>query len=210
MNWDELRDLDLRDIRIGGMGEWSWVGKGIVVALVIVIVLVGGYFLVIQKQLDTLDQARTTEVTLRQKFKEKQPLAANLEAYQKQLKLMHKKFDKLLRQLPSKTEIDSLLADVSQTAKEDGLSQKLFQPGAEKKREFYVVKPIKMAYTGSWEQISKFVSDVSSLPRIVTLRNFQLHPEKKSASGDELAFTVTAETYSYRNDLGGGNKKGGK
>jgi type IV pilus assembly protein PilO len=210
MNWDELRDLDLRDVHLGGMGDWSWIGKGILVALIIVIVLVGGYFIVIRKQLDTLDQARQTEVTLRHKFKQKQPLAANLEAYQAQLKLMHKKFDKLLQQLPSRTEIDSLLADVSQTAKEDGLSQKLFQPGAEKKREFYVLKPIKMAYTGSWEQISKFVSDVSSLPRIVTLRNFQLHPEKKSDSGTDLAFTVTAETYSYRSDLDDGKKKGHK
>lgn len=210
MKWDELRDLDLRDINLSGAGDWPWIGKGFVVVLVVAIVLVGGYFLVVSKQLDTLEQARSTEVTLRNKFENKQPLAANLEAYQKQLALMHKKFDALLMQLPSKTEIDDLLSSVSQTAQEDGLVQKLFQPQAEKKKQFYIVKPIKMAYTGSWEQIARFVSDVSSLPRIVTLRNFQLHPVKNEGSGAELSFKVTAETYRYSSDSSNGTGKEGK
>lgn len=204
MKWEELRDLDLRDVNLSGIGDWAWAGKGIIIALVIIIVLVGGYFLVVQKQLDTLDQKRAVEVTLRNKLEAKQPLAANLESYQKQLAVMHKKFDKLLRQLPSKTEIDELLADVSQTAREDGLTQKLFQPQSEVRKQFYVVKPIRMVYTGTWQEIAKFVSDVSSLSRIVALRNFTLKPTDESGSGAELSFKVTAETYRYRSAIGGG------
>ncbi|MDN5865457.1 MAG: type 4a pilus biogenesis protein PilO, partial [Gammaproteobacteria bacterium] len=164
MRWEEVRDLDLRDINVGAAGDWPWIGKAIVIAIIIIIVLVGGYFLVVKDQLKTLDDARADEVTLRQKFERKQPLAANLEAYQKQLALMHKKFDALLMQLPSKTEIDDLLADISQTARQAGLVQKLFQPRKEVRKKFYIEKPIDMAYTGSWQQIAKFVSDVSSLP----------------------------------------------
>lgn len=200
MNLSELNDLDLRDLNLGAVGDWPWIGKSILIAVLVAIVLVGGYFLVIQDQLDALDKARAEEVSLQHKFERKQPLAANLEAYQKQLATMHKKFDALLRQLPSKTEIDDLLADISQTARENGLVQQLFQPRGEVRKKFYIVKPISMAYTGSWQQIAEFVSDVSSLPRIVTLRNFTLRPSSGSGAGAELSFTVTAETYRYRSD----------
>lgn len=208
MKWDELRDLDLRDIKLGGAGDWPLAGKIVAAVIVIVAVLVIGYFLVIRSQLKTLDQARAQEVTLRRTFEQKQRLAANLGAYQRQLATMRKKFGDLLRRLPSKNEIDDLLADVSQTAREDGLTQTLFQPKPEVRKDFYAEKPISMAYVGNWQQIAKFVSDVSSLPRIVTFKNFSLDPVK--GGGSQLDFKVTGMTYRYLSDDGSKAGKGKK
>src|SRR5699024_9626398 len=136
MNLSELNDLDLRDINFSGVGDWPWIGKAIVVLILIVIVLAIGYFLVVQKQLDTLEQAQKTEVSLKHKFESKQPLAANLDVYKHQLTVMNTEFQALLSKLPKKNQIDALLANVSQTAREDGLVQKLFRPQGEKKKEF--------------------------------------------------------------------------
>lgn len=196
MRLDELRDLDLRDIRFAEAGDWPPVAKGIVAAIVLAVVLAIGYFLVVRDQFSVLNDARAQEVTLRNQFEHKQHLAANLDAYRTQLGEMREKFGALLLQLPSKTEIDNLLRDVSQTAQEDGLAQQLFQPQEEVHKGFYAEKPISMEYVGSWQQIAKFVSDVSSLPRIVTLRNFLLHPAK-GRDGAELVFAVTGVTYRY-------------
>ncbi|MGH8162474.1 MAG: type 4a pilus biogenesis protein PilO [Gammaproteobacteria bacterium] len=208
MKWDELRDLDLRDINVSGVGDWPPAGKAVVAAIVIVIVLVIGYFLVVRPKLNALNQARTQEVTLRHTFERKQHLAANLDAYKRQLATMRKKFGALLLQLPSETEIPDLLAEVSQTAREDGLAQTLFQPRKEVQEDFYAKKPIAMAYSGSWQQIAKFVSDVAALPRIVTFGNFSVKPAKAGV-GAELRFTVTGVTYRYLrgDDVGGHGRK---
>lgn len=196
MNLEDLNNLDLRDINFSAVGEWPLAGRVAVMVAIVIIVLVLGYFLVIRGDLQDLHYAQQTEATLKVEFEKKQHLAANLSAYEQQLKQMHEDFGSLLRQLPSKTEIDALLREVSQTAQEDGLAQQLFQPGAEKHEGFYAEKPIAMAYTGSYQQLAKFVSDVSSLSRIVTIRDFKLHPVTKG-DGSRLDFSVTAYTYRY-------------
>ena len=207
MNFQDLNNLDLRDINFSNAGEWPLPGRLFLMALIVIVVLAIGYFLVIRGKLQDLHSAQQEEVTLKQKFEAKQHLAANLDAYKAQLAQMHKDFGALLRQLPSKTEIEALLRDVSQTAQEDGLEQKLFRPGREQRKGFYAYKPISMDYTGSYQQIAKFVSDVSSLPRIVTVRNFKLNPTKRG-DGSNLDFTVTAYTYRYLSEGGVVAKKG--
>ncbi len=196
MTLDELRNLDLRDVNFADVGDWPIAGRLFIMALVVLFVLAVGYFLVVRGKLQDLSNARTTETQLRHQFSSKQHLAANLDAYEAQLAQMREDLGALLRQLPGQNEIDALLRDISQTAQEDGLSQKLFQPQAEQSKGFYAEKPIRMSYVGSYQQIAKFVSDVSSLPRIVTLRNFSLHPVKHS-DGSELNFAVTGVTYRY-------------
>lgn len=196
MNLEDLNNLDLRDIDFSRVGEWPLAGRLVVMALIVVIVVAIGYFLVVRGKLEDLHNAQQTEVSLKHKFEQKQHLAANLDAYEKQLKRMHEDFGALLRQLPSKTEIEALLRDVSQTAQEDGLSQHLFRPEGEQRKGFYAQKPISMDYSGSYQQIARFVSDVSALPRIVTLENFRLHPVN-SGDGSQLSFSVTAYTYRY-------------
>ena len=201
MNFQDLNNLDLRDINFANAGEWPLPGRLFIMAVIVVVVLAIGYFLVIRGKLEDLHYAQQAEVSLKHKFEAKQRLAANLDAYKAQLAQMHKDFGALLMQLPSKTEIEALLRDVSQTAQEDGLSQQLFQPGNEQRKGFYAYKPISMDYTGSYQQIAKFVSDVSSLPRIVTVRNFEISPIKKD-DGSQLNFSVTAYTYRYLSEGG--------
>lgn len=211
MTLDELRNLDLRDVNFANVGEWPLAGRLTLMALVIVIVLAAGYFLVVRSKLQDLDNARVAETQLRQTFEQKQHLAANLDAYKQQLAQMRSDLGALLRQLPSQTEIDALLRDISQTAQEDGLGQRLFQPEKEERKGFYAEKPIHMEYVGNYQQIAKFVSDVSSLPRIVTFSDFTLHPIK-GKDGTELDFAVTGVTYRYLNngEMGRGKRHRGR
>lgn len=196
MTLEELRNLDLKDIDFKRAGDWPLAGRVFVCALVFVVVLLGGYYFVVSSQLATLSATQQKETKLKREFESKQHLAANLDAYKTQLSKMRKTFGALLRQLPSQTEIDDLLREISETAQQDGLQQILFQPKAEIMRNFYAEKPIQMQYQGNYQQIAHFVSDVSSLPRIVTLHDFKLTPASKSGGG-ELNFKVTAMTYRY-------------
>ena len=93
----------------------------------------------------------------------------NLEVYQQQLADIERSFGALLRQLPGKTEVPNLLVDISQVGVGAGLEEKLFQPSAEVKKDFYAELPIKIRLTGSYHQMGEFVSGIAALPRIVTL-----------------------------------------
>ena len=102
----------------------------------------------------------------------------------------------MLRQLPGKTEVPSLLVDISQTGLAAGLEEELFRPLGEAVREFYAELPIQIRLTGTYHELARFVSDVAALPRIVTLHDVQLSRVRDSDSTN-LKMDVTAKTYRY-------------
>lgn len=192
---EELRSLDPRD-----PGRWPLpVLAGAVAAAFLVLSGVGIYLLVWDEQRPRLQQFAAEEQKLRQEFREKHAKAVNLEVYKQQLKDIERSFGALLRQLPGKTEVPSLLVDISQTGLAAGLQEKLFQPQPEQKKDFYAELPIKIRLTGSYHQFGEFVSGIAALPRIVTLHDIDIKPDNKDAY-DQLSLELTAKTYRYMDE----------
>ena len=189
---EELRSLDPRD-----PGRWPLPFRAGAVAAAFVAVTIGLiYFFVWNDQRPVLQQREAEEQSLRTEFKNKHAKAVNLDVYKQQLKDIERSFGALLRQLPGKTEVPSLLVDISQTGLGAGLSEKLFQPQAEVKKDFYAEKPIKIRLTGSYHQFGEFVSGIAALPRIVTLDDIDIKSDSKDAY-DQLSMELTAKTYRY-------------
>jgi type IV pilus assembly protein PilO len=189
---EELRSLDPRE-----PGRWPFAIRAGAVVIAFVAVTIGLiYFFVWSEQRPELQQHEAEEQQLRAEFKEKHAKAINLEVYKQQLKDIERSFGALLRQLPGKTEVPSLLVDISQTGLGAGLQEKLFQPEAEVRRDFYAEKPIKIRLTGSYHQFGEFVSGIAALPRIVTLDDISIKPDGKDAY-DQLSMELTAKTYRY-------------
>jgi type IV pilus assembly protein PilO len=189
---EELRSLDPRE-----PGRWPFAFRAGAVVLAFVAVSVGLiYYFVWTEQRPELQQREAEEQALRAEFRTKHAKAVNLEVYKQQLKDIERSFGALLRQLPGKTEVPSLLVDISQTGLGAGLQEKLFQPQAEVKKDFYAEKPIKIRLTGSYHQFGEFVSGIAALPRIVTLDDISIKPDSKDAY-DALSMELTAKTYRY-------------
>jgi len=189
---EELRSLDPRD-----PGRWPLPGlAGTVAAAFLGVSLAGMYALVWNEQRPELQRRQAEEQQLKQEFRDKHAKAVNLEVYKQQLKDIERSFGALLRQLPGKTEVPSLLVDISQTGLAAGLQEKLFQPVAEEKKDFYAELPIKIRLSGSYHQFGEFVSGIAALPRIVTLHNIDIKQDNKDAY-DQLSLELTAKTYRY-------------
>jgi type IV pilus assembly protein PilO len=189
---EELRSLDPRD-----PGRWPLpVLAGTVALAFLAVALVGIYLLVWNGQRPELQRRLDEEQQLRQQFRDKHAKAVNLDIYKQQLKDIERSFGALLRQLPGKTEVPSLLVDISQTGLAAGLQEKLFQPEPEVKKDFYAELPIKIRLTGSYHQLGEFVSGIAALPRIVTLHDIDIKPDNKDAY-DQLSLELTAKTYRY-------------
>lgn len=192
---DDIRNLDPND-----PGRWPFpIRAGVVAICFFLVAILLFYFLVYSEQKPILDQVRNEEVTLRSTFEDKHRKAVNLAVYQQQLADIERSFGALLRQLPGKTEVPSLLIDISQVGVAAGLEEKLFQPSPEVKKDFYAELPIKIKVIGSYHQMGEFVSGIAALPRIVTLDEMKITRENKDVY-DNLSFELTAKTYRYLDD----------
>jgi type IV pilus assembly protein PilO len=189
---DELRSLDTSD-----PGRWPLpIRAGAIAIAFAAVAAFGIYMFVVKNEMPLLERAQQEERDLRAQFEDRQRKAANFDAYRAQLADIERDFGAMLRQLPGKTEVPSLLVDISQTGLGAGLEEVEFTPSAEIHKDFYAELPIKLRYTGSYHELGNFVSGIAALPRIVTLHDISIRPVSPT-NPDELALDVTAKTYRY-------------
>ena len=193
MTWDEIKRLNPRDI-----GIWPLSAK-IAAVLLLFLVLMGlaAYF-GWSPQYDDLESKEKQEVVLRQEYSTKKSQAINLDLYIQQLKEVEQQFGTLLRQLPSKSEMDALLSDINQAGLGRGLQFELFKPSSERLQDFYAEMPVDLRVTGSYHDIAAFTSDVSQLSRIVTLNDVAI--VNKDPKDTVLTMEAVAKTFRYLDD----------
>jgi type IV pilus assembly protein PilO len=188
MNLDDLKKLDPKDI-----GSWPIIPKALALCGLFIVILFAGYWFDWQNQLADLDSAKEKESQLRETFISKKKQAVNLDTYRRQLKDLEQAFGALIKQLPNKAEMDALLTDINQAGLGRGLEFELFRPASsETLSEFYAERPISIRVTGNYHDLGAFASDVSRLPRIVTLNNINITPGNQG-----LTMSAVAKTYRY-------------
>lgn len=189
-----MKDIDLSEIDFSNLGSWPIAGKIGFVSAVCLLILIIGYFVDLSSQFTKLNAAERQEQRLKQEYKTKYAKVINLDSYKAQMKEMEDSFGAMLRQLPSKTEVEDLLVDISQTGLSSGVEFKLFKPEKETFVDFYAELPIKMTMTGTYHQFGSFVSGIAALPRIVTLHNIHIKSNDKTGT---LTMDMVAKTYRY-------------
>lgn len=192
---DELNNLDLNNL-----GNASNPIKYGFLAIIFIVIIIAGIYFDTTKQLDELEKYEFEEGELKSQFTVKADQAAKLDLYKEQLAEMQASFQAILRQLPERTDVESLLVDVSQTGLANGLEIKKFKPSAEEKKGFYAELPISLEVTGNYHDLASFISGVAALPRIVTMHDLKLErkqAEKDGPKTEKLQMTATARTYRY-------------
>ena len=194
---EQLKNVDFADLDFNNIGSWPGALKGLVMVLVLLLILGGGYMLYLSEKRVQLQGAENQEMTLRDEFRDKAEQSANLEAYIQQKEEMQQTFGALLRQLPSDTEVPGLLEDITRTAIDNELNIESITLQEEVNTEFYVELPIDIVVEGDYHKIGSFVSAVANLPRIVTLHDFSIEPLETSSY---LRMEIVAKTYRYLED----------
>lgn len=210
MNLEDLKTLNLKDI-----GGWPVLPKMAVLLLLLVAVVFAGYWFDWSAQLEQLDTARQEEVKLRDTFLAKKKQAINLDTYRQQLKEIDQSFGALLKQLPNKSEMDALLVDINQAGLGRGLEFELFKPApSETLTEFYASLPVTIKVTGGYHDLGHFASDISQLPRIVTLNDIKIEASKDGRLTMDGVVTTfryldEAEVSAQKKPAAGGKKGAG-
>lgn len=198
---ESFKKIDVNNIDFNNVGAWPGALKFIVGLVLLIALLFAGYHFHLKDLQLVLERSEAQEVTLRADFEAKSFRAANLEAYKAQLVEIEERFGTLLKQLPSDTEVPGLLEDITQMGLNSGLEFESITLQPETAKQFYIELPISIVVQGTYHDLGTFVSSVASLPRIVTLHDFNITPVAEG-NPDLLKMSILARTYRY-NDAGG-------
>lgn len=188
---NDFRNLDPKDV-----GAWPLAPRIASLFGVLVLILLAGWYVWWDGQLETLLQRQQDELKLKDEFVAKKTQAVNRELYVQQLNEIDRSFGALLKQLPQKSEVESLLVEINQSGMGRGLQFELFKPGAEIGQDFYAELPIAVRLTGSYHDFGAFAGDIAKLSRIVTLNNMSIAPSQQSKDGTLVLDAIT-KTFRY-------------
>jgi len=184
---------DFKNLDPNDPGVWPLAPRLAVFVGLFVATLAAAWWFDWQVQAETLVQREIEEEQLRQEWVSKKRQAVNLEEHKRQLVEIDRQFGALLKQLPNRAEMDSLLSDINQAGLGRGLQFELFKPGADQVKDFYAEMPIEIRITGSYHDLGEFASDVARMPRIVTLNDIVL----ESGAEGRLGMNARAVTFRY-------------
>lgn len=146
--------------------------------------------------------------TVQQQLAKAKKNARELNDWRSKMKKKEAQYKTVMRALPEKEEIPSLLAGISQAGKDAGLEFLLFQPKPESPKEFYAEIPVDINVSGTYHQVAVFFDKVSNLPRIVNMRNMKIAPKSQQKKANALTTSCQAVTYKFVESTGQTSQKG--
>jgi len=214
-----LFEIDFRSLEPESIGSWPPILKWILLLIIFISTLLIGYLYDIKDLVSTYQTDIENINTLKDRYEDSHNKAANLDAYTEQMKQIQLTFDTLKKQLPKKigdtSDDAALLEEISQQSDLSNLDFRYMKPGTPAEKGFYIEYPIELSFSGTYHNIAKFISNISSMPRIITLHNFSLRSENtppNTANSEEntenkgrsknLEMNLQAKTYWTTNKPG--------
>ena len=187
---------DFQGLDPNNPGMWPLLPRVVTMIAVLAATIAAAWWFDWKPLSESLEASRKAELELRNKWRAKKAQAVNLESHKQQLADIDREFGALLRQLPNKAEMDSLLADINQAGLGRGLLFELFKPGNDVIHDFYAEMPIQVQVAGSYHDLGAFAEDVAHMPRIVTLQDIGLTMNDDGT----MVLKGKAVTYRYLDD----------
>ena len=161
------------------------------------LLLAGGFaWLVYIPRVQEIDRIEKEIADLRQKIRMGKIWCQKLEGLQKEMDQVEKEFQKALKILPNEREIPSLLAGISQLGVDADLQFRLFSPGQEILRNFYVEIPVSIEVGGRFRDVISFLDKLSRMERIVNIVDISLRPSEPLSV--DLITSCKAVTYRFK------------
>ena len=178
------------------LGNWSWTRKALLGGTVACLLLVLGNTFYLDASRERLRRLEARETALQQQSTDKAGLAGNLEVHALELDTMRSAFAQMLQQLPTDTEVPSLLEDITRLGLASGLVFEEIRLLEERVQPLYIELPIQIGVIGVYHDLAMFVSAMAGLSRIVTSHDLAIRPVG-SPESPLLRLDLLAKTYRY-------------
>jgi type IV pilus assembly protein PilO len=192
------------------IGDLTKVHRLIICAVTFVLIAGNFYWWIYRPKSAEINTLEENLAALETKLKSAKLKAKNIQKYRNDMREAETQFKIVMRSLPDKKEIPSLLTNVSGAGKEAGLEFLLFDRKPEVLREFYAEIPVAIQVAGPYHNVAQFFDKVSMLSRIVNISDIKMVPGSKA---DGLTTSCMGITYKFVDTPVGqptGGKKSGK
>lgn len=167
-------------------------------AVLILGVAYGGYTYLYQPRVLEADTLQERLTSLEQQNAAARALARGIgaEDAQRRLGLYRDQLAAVEGLVPSSEELPDLLDAISAEAQRTGVELSLIQPTGAEEEQFYTRRTYDLAVLGTYHQIGIFLTQIASLPRIITPANLSLTPRETAAGAEQqLEARFAVETY---------------
>ncbi|MCD6184366.1 MAG: type 4a pilus biogenesis protein PilO [Deltaproteobacteria bacterium] len=127
--------------------------------------------------------------------------AAEIDSFRRKIDKKKLEFKKVMRALPDKKEIPSLISSISKSGLDAGLEFPLFEPKSENVKGFYAEIPVSIKIIGTYHNVAVFFDKVSRLHRIVNIEDIKMSAAKNNNSNLqnlEVDLSISCKAVTYR------------
>jgi type IV pilus assembly protein PilO len=143
-------------------------------SLVIVLLIVGFYFLLLSPLLNRLDEADQQREDKEAQLAQLEQEVAELEEVRRNSPEIERQLLELSKRIPTQPEIPTLTVQIEEIAQDSGVTQVSLIPGSPAPPPGggdFTVQPITMSFEGTYEELQEFLSLTRNLARLVTVND---------------------------------------
>jgi type IV pilus assembly protein PilO len=186
---------------MGAFGKLKWQVQVLIVLLVCGIALGAVWYTMLSPLSTEIASKEQQAVKLKAEVDKMLVLEAKYAQFKKEADALQKRLDELKKVLPQDKEIEQILSQVQQSARNAGLK---IERGVSKPvvdHDVYSEWPMEMQVLGSYHNLGDFLERIRELPRIVNVG--KLRVESKPGKNDDggatsIGATYEATTFVYR------------
>ncbi len=143
-------------------------------SLVIVLLIVGFYFLLLSPLLSRLDEADQQREDKEAQLAQLEQEVAELEEVRRNSPEIERQLLELSKRIPTQPEIPTLTVQIEEIARDSGVTQVSLIPGTPAPPPGggdFTVQPITMSFEGTYEELQEFLALTRNLARLVTVND---------------------------------------
>ena len=193
---EELKSIKFEELSLDNVYYWPHLLKKIVYVIVFSIILVLGFYFIINETNKNLNIEKINFQSKLLEFENKYKNARVIDKLTEQMNEANDQFALLLQRLPADNEIPNLIENIAKTASKTGLLVSKIELGSEITGDFYNKLPINIELEGDYNMLGNFVAGVSSIDRIVTFDKMKITKNQN----EKLKIEISASTYRYLGD----------
>lgn len=184
--------FDFETLDVNDIGQWPWVFKIPVLAMVFLSTLYLGYSIFLENTGFELKEKKKTRLALQQELDMTAGLTVDEESFSHEQHKIALALEILNRQLPIETQAAKLLEEISEQALQCRLQITTVKPEPLLHKEGHIEHPITLSMIGDFHGLGEFISRLSGVEPINTIENYVLHYNKVSKT---LAIQLLLKTY---------------
>ncbi len=168
-----MKIFKLNELTLDKFEHWPPIFKYSIVIFLPILVAILNYAFFLNSHLDQYKIQAHERIALKKEYELKQQ-NSDVNAYQKQLQSIKRKYARSLKVLVKEKEITNLINKISLSAVSSGLLIDFFAPKSVVDNTLQKELIIKIETAGEYHKIASFFSQIASFNKLITFDNFEI------------------------------------